>query len=175
LASNTIIYGLILIKFCNLCNTGACMVKEGDKAIDFELDGSDGKRHTLAEFKGKYLVLYFYPKDNTPGCTIEANEFNKKLDEIRRLGAEVVGVSKDSIESHGRFKEKYDLNFLLLADPDSRIIKAYGAYGNRGIFGEGTLRNTYIIGKDGRIKRIFEKVSPKGHADEVIEFLKAQE
>ncbi|MCL4374019.1 MAG: peroxiredoxin [Candidatus Marsarchaeota archaeon] len=151
------------------------MVKEGDKAIGFELDGSDGKKHTLGEFSGKYLVLYFYPKDNTPGCTIEANEFNKKVADIRKLGAEVVGISKDDLKSHAKFKDKYDLNFLLLSDPESRIIKAYGAYGNRGIFGYGTLRNTYIIGPSGKIVKIFEKVSPKGHADEVIQFIESSE
>ncbi|MEM4099799.1 MAG: peroxiredoxin, partial [Candidatus Micrarchaeaceae archaeon] len=144
-----------------------------EKAIDFELDGSDGRKHSLDEFKGKYLVLYFYPKDNTPGCTIEANEFNKKLDTIRKLGGEVVGISKDDLSSHGKFKDKYGLNFLLLSDPDSKVIKAYGAYGNRGIFGYGTLRNTYIIDGKGQIAKIFEKVSPKGHADEVIEFLES--
>ena len=148
------------------------MVKEGEKAIDFSLEGSDGKVHSLSEFKGKYLVLYFYPKDNTPGCTIEANEFNKKIEEIRKLGAEVVGISKDSLESHSKFKDKYSLQFLLLSDPESKVIKAYGAYGNRGVFGYGTLRNTYIIGPDGKVAKVFSKVSPKGHADEVIEFLK---
>ncbi|MEM3227680.1 MAG: peroxiredoxin [Candidatus Micrarchaeaceae archaeon] len=150
------------------------MVKEGDKALEFELEGSDGKKHTLGEFKGRYVVLYFYPKDNTPGCTIEAKEFNNRLDEIRSLGAEVVGISKDSLASHGKFRDNYNLRFLLLSDPESNTIKAYGAYGNRGIFGMGTLRNTYIIGKDGRLIKIFEKVSPKGHAEEVIAFLRSQ-
>ncbi len=167
--------GQIFLSFGESNQLGVTMVEEGEKAVDFELEGSDGKRHGLSEFKGRFLVLYFYPKDNTPGCTIEANEFNKKLDEIRKLDADVVGISKDSIESHGKFKNKYGLRFLLLSDPESSIIKKYGAYGNRGIFGEGTLRNTYVIGKDGRIVKIFEKVSPKGHADEVIELLKSQE
>ncbi len=152
---------------------GVQMLKEGDKAPDFELDGSDGEKHRLKEFNGKYLVLYFYPKDDTPGCTIEANEFNKKLDDIRKLGAEVVGVSKDDLKSHGKFKEKYDLKFLLLSDTSSDMIKGYGAYGDRGIFGVGTLRNTYIIDKNGKVAKIYEKVKPKGHATEVIEFLKA--
>ncbi len=149
------------------------MLKEGDKAPDFELDGSDGAKHKLKDYKGKYVVLYFYPKDNTPGCTIEANEFNKKLDDIRKLNAEVIGISKDDLKSHGKFKDKYDLKFLLLSDTESKTIKDYGAYGDRGIFGMGTLRNTYIIGKDGKIAKIYEKVSPKGHASEVIEFLKS--
>ncbi len=116
-------------------------------------------------------MLYFYPKDNTPGCTIEANEFNKNLSKIEELGARVVGVSKDSIESHGKFRDKYGLSFLLLSDPTSEMIKAYGAYGNRGIFGMGTLRNTYIIGNAGKIVKIFDKVNPRGHAKEVIDFL----
>lgn len=149
------------------------MLKEGDGAPDFELDGSDGAKHRLKEFSGKYLVLYFYPKDNTPGCTIEANEFNKKLEDIRKLGAEVVGVSKDDLKSHDKFKDKYGLKFLLLSDTGSEMIKKYGAYGDRGIFGIGTLRNTYVIGKDGKVAKIYEKVKPKGHADEVIEFLKS--
>lgn len=148
------------------------MVSEGSTAPTFSLIGSDGKTHTLGEFSGKYVVLYFYPKDNTPGCTIEANEFNKHLEEIRALGAEVVGISKDDLKSHDKFKTKYDLKFLLLSDPKSETIKAYDAYGDRGIFGEGTLRNTYVIGRDGKLVKIFEKVNPKGHAAEVIEFLK---
>ena len=136
------------------------MLKEGDAAPDFELDGSDGAKHRLKDYRGKYLVLYFYPKDNTPGCTIEANEFNKKLEEIRKLNAEVIGVSKDDLKSHGKFMDKYGLKFLLLSDTDSKTIKDYGAYGDRGIFGMGTLRNTYIIGKDGKIAKIYEKVKP---------------
>ena len=149
------------------------MIKEGSAAPDFSLEGSDGKRHSLREFKGKYVVLYFYPKDNTPGCKIEANEFNRNLSRIRELGAEVVGVSKDDLKSHGKFKEKYDLKFLLLSDPESEVIKAYDAYGDRGIFGMGTLRNTYVIDRAGKLAKTYEKVSPKGHASEVIEFLES--
>lgn len=143
------------------------MVKEGEKAPDFRLMGSDGKEHTLGEFKGKYLVLYFYPRDDTPGCTTEAKEFNAALADFEKKGAKVVGVSKDSLESHGKFKKKYGLEFLLLSDPDSKTIKAYGSYGDRGIFGMGTLRNTFVIGKDGKVAKVFEKVSPKGHGTEV--------
>lgn len=149
------------------------MANEGDKAPDFLLEGSDGAKHSLKDFAGKYLVLYFYPKDNTPGCTIEANGFNKRLDEIKKLNAEVVGISKDDLKSHDRFKDKFGLKFLLLSDPSSGIMKDYGAYGDRGIFGFGTIRNTYIIGKDSKIVKVFEKVKPKGHSEEVIEFLKS--
>ena len=148
------------------------MVHEGEKAPDFELVGSDGKKHTLKEFEGKSLVLYFYPKDDTPGCTTEAKNFNKKLDEVRASGAEVIGVSKDDTKSHEKFCNKYSLNFLLLSDPDSSMIKSYGAYGDRGIFGMGTLRKTYIIDKNGKISKIFEKVKPDKHDMEVLDFLK---
>ena len=145
------------------------MVMENDNAADFNLDGSDGKRHSLSEFNGKYLVLYFYPKDNTPGCTIEAKEFNKHLQELKSLNAAVVGVSKDDLKSHGKFVEKCDLQFLLLSDSNSEVIRAYG---DRGIFGVGTLRNTYLI-KDGKVLKVFTKVKPNGHAEEVIEAIKS--
>ncbi len=150
------------------------MVKEGDKAPDFKLDGSDGASHTLADFKGKFLVLYFYPKDDTPGCTIEAKTFNQHKNEFEKLNAAIVGVSKDGFESHCNFIDKYDLTFLLLSDPSSQTIKAYGSFGERGIFGPGTLRNTYVIGKDGKVLKIFEKVSPDKNPKEVLEFIKKQ-
>ena len=149
------------------------MVEENSVAPDFRLEGSDGKSHSLSEFKGKYLILYFYPKDNTPGCTIEANDFNNNLEKIEKLGAKVVGVSKDGLESHSKFKDKYELSFLLLSDPESKVIKAYGAYGDRGIFGMGTLRNTYVIDKKGKVAKVYSKVNPRGHAKEIIEFLES--
>lgn len=145
-----------------------------DKAPDFELQGSDGKPHSVKEFGGKYLVLYFYPKDDTPGCTVEARGFNAKLEEVRSHGAEIVGVSSDSFDSHCRFRDKYKLHFLLLSDPDSGVIKSYDAYGNRGLFGFGTLRKTYIIGRNGRIAKIFDKVSPAGHEKEILDFLESK-
>ena len=143
------------------------MVREGDSAPEFRLMGSDGREHTLSEFRGSRLVLYFYPRDDTPGCTTEAKEFNGTLAELEGKGAKVVGVSKDSLESHEKFRKKYGLNFLLLSDPESRTIKEYGSYGDRGIFGMGTLRKTFIIGKTGKIEKVFDKVSPKGHGAEV--------
>ncbi len=112
---------------------------------------------------------HFYPKDNTPGCTIEAKEFNKHLDELKSLNAAVVGVSKDDLKSPGKFVEKCDLQFLLLSDSNSEVIRAYG---DRGIFGVGTLRNTYLI-KDGKVLKVFTKVKPNGHAEEVIEAIKS--
>lgn len=147
------------------------MIKEGDKAPDFTLPGSDGKDHTLGEFRGKLLVLYFYPRDMTPGCTIEANNFNKHLDELKGMGAEVVGVSNDSVESHGKFAGKCKLDFLLLSDQKSKMIKDYDSYANKGIFGFGTVRNTYII-KDGTVIRAFGKVNAVAHINEVLDAVK---
>ena len=145
------------------------------KAPDFALDGSDGKKHTLKEFHGRYLVLYFYPRDDTPGCTIEAKDFSSKITQLRRLKAEVVGVSNDDIESHNKFCSKHGLKLLLLSDTSSSTIKKYDSYGSRGIFGVGTLRNTFLIGKDGKIKEIFMKVNPMGHADQIIMAIKKHE
>lgn len=144
------------------------MLTEGSKAPDFSLMGSDGKEHKLSDFKGKNVVLYFYPKDDTPGCTIEAKGFNEHLADLEMKGAMVIGVSKDGLESHERFKRKYKLEFLLLSDPTSHVIKLYDSYGDKGVFGMGTLRKTFIIGKDGRILKIFNKVSPLGHSGEVL-------
>ncbi len=147
-------------------------LKEGDKAPDFKLGGDDGKAHALGEFKGKYLVLYFYPRDDTPGCTIEAKGFTERIGEIKKLGADVVGISDDQYESHCRFRDKYGLKVLLLSDPMHKTIEAYGAWGNRGVFGVGTIRTTFVLGKDARILKIFEKVRPDGHPQEIIDFLK---
>jgi peroxiredoxin Q/BCP len=144
------------------------MLSEGSKAPDFSLLGSDGKRHSLSEFKGKNVVLYFYPRDDTPGCTIEAKEFNKSLDEMEAKGAVVIGVSHDDLNSHEKFKEKYKLGFLLLSDPDLKVIKLYDSYGDKGIFGMGTLRRTFLIGRDGKITKIFNKVRPLGHSGEEV-------
>jgi peroxiredoxin Q/BCP len=147
------------------------MVAEGEKAPDFVLEGSDGKTHGLREFGGRYLVLYFYPRDDTPGCTAEACSFRDSISEIRREGAEVVGVSRDPLESHAKFRSKFGLNFLLLSDPEGKTIKEYGAYGSRGVFGMGTLRKTFVIDGKGRIVKIYDKVSPKEHGGEILGFL----
>ncbi len=152
-----------------------CLVDINSMAPDFILEGSDGKKHSLKDFSGKYLVLYFYPKDDTPGCTIEAKGFNSKLDEIKKIGANIVGVSSDSIDSHCKFSAKYGLQFLLLSDPDSLTIKKYGSYGDRGIFGKGTLRNTFVIDKSGKVVKVFEKVNPLGHETSIINAIKELE
>lgn len=147
------------------------MLREGSTAPSFRLKGDDGRTHTLKEFLGKYVVLYFYPKDDTPGCTIEARDFTKRLGSIRKLGAEVVGISADDYGSHCKFRDKHRLKIRLLSDPTYKVIKAYGSYGDRGIFGKGTLRKTFIIDKDGMVVKDFEKVNAIGHADKVVEFL----
>ncbi len=149
------------------------MIKEGSKAPDFRLKGEDGKLHSLKDFKSKYVVLYFYPKDLTPGCTIQAQTYTKKLGALRKLGATVVGVSKDDIALHKKFRQKCKIKFMLLSDPTSKTIKAYGAYGDRGIFGMGTLRNTYIISR-GRVLRAAKKVDPFKDPSNSIDFIKAQ-
>jgi thioredoxin-dependent peroxiredoxin len=148
------------------------MLSVNSKAPDFELAGSDGRKHTLKEFSGKYLVLYFYPKDDTPGCTIEAKGINSKLKQINELGAVVVGVSGDDVSSHCSFAEKYGLKFLLLSDTSKKMMEKYDAYGNKGVFGFGTFRKTYIINRSGVIVGIFPKVAPDGHEDEIITFIK---
>lgn len=148
------------------------MLKEGDAAPNFRLHGSDKKEHSLSEFGGRYLILYFYPRDNTVGCNIEARGFNESLTEIRKLGAEVVGISDDSLEAHDKFRDMFSLKFLLLSDVKRDVIKLYDAYGNKGVFGMGTVRKTYMIDKNGRIVKIFQRVKPIGHAKEVIGLLK---
>lgn len=148
------------------------MLNEGDSAPDFKLKGVDGKEHSLVEFRGKSIVLYFYPKDDTPGCTVEAKEFTKHMGKIEKLGAVVLGISSDDYDSHCKFKDKHGLSVLLLSDPESEVIKKYDAYGSRGIFGMGTIRSTFIIGKDGRISKIYRKVQPLGHAEAVMKALK---
>jgi thioredoxin-dependent peroxiredoxin len=147
------------------------MINVGDNAPDFSLKGIDGKNHKLSDFKGTNVVLYFYPRDDTPGCTIEAKGFNKSFGILKGLNAEVIGISNDPVESHKKFCNKYSLGILLLSDVNNKVIKMYDAYGDKGIFGKGTLRKTYIIDKDGKITKIFGKVRPLGHNKEVIEAL----
>ncbi len=146
-------------------------MREGAKAIDFKLKGVDGKTHSLKDFDTEYVVLYFYPKDLTPGCTIQAITYSKKIDKFKALDATVVGVSRDDTNLHRKFKSACNIKFMLLSDPTNKIHKAYGAYGDKGIFGKGTLRNTYII-KNGKVVRIFKRVKPIEDPDNVINYIK---
>ncbi len=147
------------------------MIQEGDRAPDFALKDANGKLWTLADFSGKTFVLYFYPKDNTPGCTKEACSFRDQYSEFKKRGIDVVGVSADSEKSHQTFAEKQHLPFVLLSDPEKKTIADYGAYGEKKLYGKtymGILRCTFIIGGDGIVKKVFPKVSPAGHAEEIL-------
>lgn len=147
------------------------MLEPGAPAPPFTLAADDGTTVSLKELKGKPVVLYFYPKDDTPGCTTEACEFRDSWAAVQKTGAAVLGVSPDPVASHRKFREKYYLPFRLLADPDHAVAEAYGAWGEKRMYGRsyrGILRTTFVIDGRGRIARVFEKVKPKGHAAEVL-------
>ena len=147
----------------------------GSKAPRFDLPSDSGTRVKLADFAGKWLVVYFYPKDNTPGCTREAQDFTKNVARLTKAGAAVVGVSKDSVESHCKFKEKIGIKFPLLADTDLSMHRAYGAYGTKVMYGkkvEGVIRSTFLVGPDGKIAKAWRSVKVDGHVDKVLEALK---
>ena len=144
----------------------------GRKAPSFTLPASSGDDVSLSDYAGQVVVLYFYPRDNTPGCTVEAQDFQAALPKLKRLGAVVLGVSKDSIASHGKFSEKYELKFPLLSDPDGKVIDAYGAWGEKNMYGkkiQGILRTTVVIDGKGVVAHIFPSVRVKGHVDAVVE------
>ncbi len=150
------------------------MSLEGKKAPAFSLAGSDGKNHSLADYKGKTVVLYFYPKDDTPGCTKEACGFRDHFKEIAKH-AVVLGMSKDSVASHGKFISKYKLPFTLLSDPDAAVMKAYGAFGEKLMYGkpvQGTIRSTVVIGPDGKVVKHWAAVKKaEEHPADVLAFL----
>lgn len=148
------------------------MLQEGVLASDFALQDQEEVLHNLSDYRGKKVVLYFYPKDDTPGCTKEACSFRDSFGDFRKNGLVVLGVSKDSISSHAKFQEKYSLPFPLLSDTDTTVIKAYEAWGPKKYMGreyEGVLRITYIIDEEGKILKAYEKVKPQDHAQEILE------
>lgn len=150
------------------------MLKEGTKAPAFSLPADDGSTIALSDFKGKKVILYFYPKDLTPGCTIEACDFRDALAKVKRKGAVVLGVSRDPVARHRKFKEKHELNFPLLSDEDGKICEAYGVWGMKKFMGRsfmGILRTTFVIDEKGKIEKIFSEVRVKGHAAAVLEAL----
>ena len=150
-------------------------LKEGDIAPDFSLLASNGETISLKDYIGKKVVIYFYPKDDTPGCTIEACNFRDDHSEITDAGAVVLGVSKDDIKSHNKFINKYDLPFLLLSDESTEMISAYGAWVKKKMYGKeyyGVLRKTYLIDEEGKIQRIWPKVDVKTHSRDIIELIK---
>ncbi len=146
----------------------------GTQAPEFTTTDQDGKRRALSDFKGKKVILYFYPKDNTPGCTREACAFRDHFAEFRQLGVEILGVSIDHEKSHQSFVQKYDLPFILLADTDKRLVEAYGVWGEKSLYGKkymGTNRVTYLIDEAGKIAAVFPKVKPDTHAGEILAVL----
>ncbi len=148
------------------------MPKVGDTAPDFELPTAEGKKIRLSDFRGKRVVLYFYPKDNTPGCTKEACSFRDNLSLLKRKGVVVLGVSPDSVQSHATFAKKYNLPFPLLSDPSKKVLQAYGVWKKKQMFGVkymGVERTTFLIDEEGKIAHIFPNVRVDGHTQEVLE------
>src|SRR5688500_7008177 len=144
---------------------------EGAEAPDFTLESDSGETVSLAQLRGKPVVLYFYPRDDTPGCTTEACEFRDAWEDVKKTGSVVLGVSPDTAASHEESKSKFRLPVPLLADPEHEVAERYGAWGERSMYGrkfQGILRTTFVIGPDGRIKKVFEWVKPKGHVSEVL-------
>ncbi len=149
-------------------------LKAGDKAPDFEGINHDGKKIGLSNFQGQKLILYFYPKDNTPGCTAESCNLNDNYDAWIQRGYEVIGVSPDSVESHKKFRDKYGLRFNLISDPEKEILRKYGAWGEKIMYGrkyQGVLRTTFLIDEKGIIRDIFRKVKTKDHTNQIINSL----
>lgn len=140
---------------------GAAMLEVGTKAPDFSLPDQDGKVHTLSEYVGRKIILYFYPKDNTPGCTKQACGFSELYPQFTERGAVVLGVSRDSVASHKKFQEKYHLNFTLLSDPELKVIQAYGVWQEKKNYGKvsmGVVRTTYLIDEKGMVEKVFKSV-----------------
>ena len=151
------------------------LIEPGKKAPAFSLKDQDGKVHRLNDYEGRSVVLYFYPKDDTPGCTVEACSFRDNVKKIEGLDAVVLGVSPDDTSSHNKFIDKFKLPFTLLSDADKKVCELYGVWVKKSMYGKeymGVARSTFIIGKDGKIEKIYEKVKPEGHAEDVLSFIK---
>ncbi len=151
-------------------------LKEGSKAPDFHALTDRNEKVSLNDFKNKRVILYFYPKDDTPGCTAEACGFRDTIKDVQAQEAVVLGVSPDGLQSHQKFIRKYQLPFTLLCDEESHICKAYGVWVKKNMYGReymGVARTTFVIGEDGKIEKIFEKVKPDGHHQEVLTYLKS--
>ena len=152
----------------------AITLEAGDKAPAFTLNDQDGKTHSLKDYAGQTVVLYFYPKDDTPGCTKEACSFRDNFGAIEEAGAVVLGVSADDASSHQKFRAKYDLPFPLLVDEGAKVATKYGAWGEKVLYGKtviGMTRSTFIIGPDGRLTKVWKRVQADGHADHVLKAL----
>ena len=151
------------------------MIKENTKAKDFILPSTNGKTLKLKDLKGKFVVIYFYPKDDTPGCTIETNDFSKLSPKFKKLNCEIYGISKDSLKSHIKFKDKYKIKIDLLSDENLKVLKKYKVWGKKKFMGKeftGILRTTFLIDKKGKIIKIWKNVKVKDHAQDVLKVLK---
>ena len=151
------------------------MLKTNTKAPDFKLPSTSKDKYSLKDSIGKYVVIYFYPKDDTPGCTIETNDFNKLLSKFKKLECEVYGISKDNLKSHNKFRDKYKIKFDLLADEELTVLKKYKVWGKKKFMGRefmGIIRTTFLIDKKGKIIKIWENVKVKDHAKDVLETIK---
>ena len=150
------------------------MIKEQTKAPDFTLPSTNGEIQKLKDLLGKYVVIYFYPKDDTPGCTIETNDFNKLLPKFKKLNCEIFGVSKDTIKSHDKFREKFKIKFDLLSDEEIKVLKKYKVWAKKKFMGRefmGIVRSTFLIDKNGKTLKVWNNVKVKDHAKEVLETL----
>ena len=151
------------------------MLETGTQAPGFTLSDKDGKERSLSEFRGKKVIIYFYSRDNTAGCTRQANAFAALYDEFKAIGAEVIGISKDSAASHAKFAEKHSLPFVLLSDPERQAIEAFGVWQEKKLYGKvsmGVVRTTFILDEDGKILKIMQKVKPDTNAADALAFLK---
>jgi peroxiredoxin Q/BCP len=152
------------------------MLKDNSKAPDFKLPSTNKSNYQLKDSLGKYVVIYFYPKDDTPGCTIETNDFNKLLSKFKKLNCEIFGISKDNLKSHDKFREKFKVKFDLLSDEETKVLKKYRVWGKKKFMGReymGINRSTFLIDPKGKIIKIWENVNVKDHALEVLETLKS--
>jgi len=165
-----------LILLPNFIFTGVTPMNINDKAPDFTLQDQNGKELSLKDFRGKVVVLYFYPRADTPGCTIESCEFRDTYKPIQETGAVLLGISPDTPQAQKKFQDKFSLPFPLLADADKKVADAFGVLQEKNMYGKkvmGIVRTTFIIGPDGKIQHIFPKVKPEGHAEEVLSYLKS--